>query len=400
MSGGRAHAPASARRITLAATGLVLSSTLPQYMIGAVAVSIRQDFAFSSAELGFAVGASFGVAAVTTAAAGRLIEQIGPRAGIRVAIALLLASVVAIATVVNSAALLIVCMAGVGLAAGIGSPSFAGLLAVGVRHGRQGTAFGLLTSAPQLAAFTSGLALPLIADPFGWRVAFVIPVATAAVSMLVMPSLRDLNARRDVSASQAVPTPQVISMRRLQPIHVMALAGTLASAGGIGMRSFLVVFAVAVGFSSTDAGLLLAAAGAIALVSRIAIGVLGDRRPGDALLRAGGLMLISATGFVLMAIGAHFTIIIGALLAGGLGWGWVAPMNLAVIQRHRHAPAAAMGTQMTGFFSGALIGPLLVGILIGTGGFTEAWVLCTVFAVLAAAAALAARRMSPEPGPA
>jgi MFS family permease len=111
-------------------------------------------------------------------------------------------------------------------------------------------------------------------------------------------------------------------------------------------------------------------------------------------------MLVSATGFVLMAVGAHFTIIIGALLAGGLGWGWVAPMNLAVIQRHRHAPAAAMGTQMTGFFSGALIGPLLVGILIGTGGFTEAWVLCTVFAVLAAAAALAARRMSLEPRPA
>ena len=391
MSGGRAHAPASARRITLSATGLVLSTTLPQYMVGAVAVSIRQDFGFSSAELGLAVGASFGVAAVTTAAAGRVIDGIGPLAGIRISIVLLLASVLAIATVVGSAASLIICMAGVGLAAGIGSPSFAALLAGGVPYGRQGTAFGLLTSAPQLSAFMAGLALPLIADPFGWRVAFVIPVVTVGASLLAMPSLRQL------PTPSAVPTRRVISIRRPQPIHLMALAGTLASAGGIGMRSFLVVFAVAVGFSSSDAGLLLAAAGLIALVSRIAIGVLGDRRPGDALLRAGGLMLVSATGFVLMAIGAHFTIIIGALLAGGLGWGWVAPMNLAVIQRHRDAPAAAMGTQMTGFFSGALIGPLLVGILIGTGGFTEAWVLCTVFAVLAAVAAFGARRMRVEP---
>ena len=74
-------------------------------------------------------------------------------------------------------------------------------------------------------------------------------------------------------------------------------------------------------------------------------------------------------------------------------------MNLAVIQRYRDAPAAAMGTQMTGFFSGALIGPLLVGILIGTGGFTEAWVLCTVFALLAAAAVIGARGMSRVPVP-
>ena len=391
MSGGRAHAPASPRRITLSATGLVLSTTLPQYMIGAVAVSIQDDFGFSSAELGLPVGASFGVAAVTTAAAGRLIEKIGPLAGIRISIVLLVASVLAVATVVGSAAPLIICMAGVGLAAGIGSPSFAALLAGGVPHGRQGTAFGLLTSAPQLSAFMAGLALPLIADPFGWRVAFVIPVVTAAASLLAMPSLRHL------PAPSPVPRRRVISIRRPQPIHLMALAGTLASAGGIGMRSFLVVFAIAVGFSSSDAGLLLAAAGLIALVSRIGIGVLGDRRPGDALLRAGGLMLVSATGFVLMAIGAHFTIILGALLAGGLGWGWVAPMNLAVIQRYRDAPAAAMGTQMTGFFTGALIGPLLVGLLIGTGGFTEAWVLCTVFAVLAAAAALGARGMRREP---
>ena len=372
---------------------MLLGTTLPQYLIGAVAVSIRQDFGFTSAELGLAVGASFGMAAVVTQLAGRVIDRVGALTGIRVSIAVLVASVLAIATVVQAAPLLIICMAGVGLAAGIGSPSFAGLVATGIPHSRQGTAFGLLTSAPQFAAFLAGLALPLIVEPFGWRIAFVIPAVIAVASLALMPRAKHL------PGVSPHPARGVISLRRLQPIHVMALAGTLASAGGIGMRSFLVVFAVAVGFSTSDAGLLLAAAGALALVSRIGIGVLGDRRPGDALMRTAGLMLISATGFVLMAIGADFTIIVGALLAGGLGWGWVAPMNLAVIQRYRDAPAAAMGTQMTGFFSGALIGPLLVGILIGTGGFTEAWVLCTVFALLAAAAVIGARGMSRVPVP-
>jgi predicted MFS family arabinose efflux permease len=246
----------------------------------------------------------------------------------------------------------------------------------------------LLTSAPQLAIFLAGLALPLIAEPFGWRVVFVIPAAIGVAALVAVPRARELGSRAHVSARGAV------SVRRLQPVHVMALAAALASAGGIGMRSFLVVFAIAVGFSSSDAGLLLAASGIVALASRLGFGVLGDRRPGDALRRAGALMVVSAVGFGLMAVGAHFTIILGALLAGGLGWGWAAPMNLAVIERYRDMPAAAMGTQMSGFFSGAVIGPLLVGILIGTGGFTEAWVLCAAFALFAAVAAFGARGMS------
>ncbi len=386
-------APPSARRVTVSATGLLLAAALPQYLIGAVAVSIREDFAFSDAELGLAIAVSFGIAAVVTPTAGRLIERIGVLKGVRISVALLTVSMLAIATIVDDATALIACMAVIGLGGGFGSPGYSALLAAGVPPERQGTAFGLLTSAPQIAIFIAGLALPLIAEPFGWRVAFVVPVVIGVASLLAVPRARQLASRAHVAARG------VLSLRRPGPIHVMALSAGLASAGGIGMRSFLVVFVVAVGISSSDAGLLLAATGVVALASRLGFGVLGDRRPGDPLRRAGALMVVSAVGFGLMALDAHFTIILGALLAGGLGWGWAAPMNLAVIQRYRDVPAAAMGTQLSGFFSGAVVGPLLVGVRGGSGGFTEAWLLCGGLALAAAGAAFAAHRMPRTPQP-
>jgi len=385
---GEPPASLSPRRVTLAATGLLLAATLPIYLIGAVAVNVREDFAFTSEELGLAVALAFGLAAAITQVAGRVADRVGVVRSIRFSVGLLVASMVAIATVVQSAAALIACMALVGLASGIGSPGYSALIAAGVPERRQGTAFGLLTSAPQIAAFASGLALPLIADPFGWRVVFAV---AAVVGMLAVATLSGAGA---LDSRARVASRGVVSLRRLEPVHVMALAAALASAGVIGMRSFLVVFAVAVGFSSGEAGLLLAAAGLVALTTRIGLGILGDRRPGDAVRRAAILMLVAALGLVLMAAGGDLAIVVGAILAGGIGWGWSAPMSLAVIQRYRDAPAAAMGTQLTGFYAGAVIGPLLVGVLVGAEEFKFAWLLCAALALLAVTAALASRGMA------
>ncbi|MGI9557632.1 MAG: MFS transporter [Solirubrobacterales bacterium] len=384
---GERPAELSARRVTASATALLLAVTLPIYLIGAVAVNIREDFRFTSEELGLAVAASFAIAAVLTPISGRLIERIGVLTGIRIAIAALSVSLIAIGTVVDSAAALIGCMALGGLAAGMGSPGFSALIAAGVPENRQGTAFGFLTSAPQMAAFMAGLALPLIADPFGWRTTFLIAAAVGLAAVAALGSGGGLASRARVSARG------VISLRRLQPIHVMALSAALASAAVIGMRSFLVVFVVTQDFSSGQAGLLLATTGLVAVVTRISLGFLGDRRPGDPVRRAALLMIVAAVGLGLMAVGTTTTIVAGAILAGGVGWGWSAPMNHGVVQRYRDAPAAAIGTQLSGFYSGAVLGPLLVGVFVGAGAFTEAWLVSAGLALLAATVALASRRM-------
>jgi MFS family permease len=87
-------------------------------------------------------------------------------------------------------------------------------------------------------------------------------------------------------------------------------------------------------------------------------------------------------------------VVVGALVAGGLAWGWQTPLSLAVVSTNPHATSAAIGLQMSGFFAGALVGPLLIGVLAEHGSFRPAWVLCALLAAGAAATSLLARRMA------
>jgi MFS family permease len=176
-------------------------------------------------------------------------------------------------------------------------------------------------------------------------------------------------------------------------VRASALAAALASAAGIGMRSFLVVFAVSVGFAHGEAGLLLAMTGLAAVVSRVGFGILGDRRPGEPLDRAAGLMLVSGFGFVLMAVGGDLAVVVGAVLAGGIGWGWQAPLSHAVVSRNPDATAAAIGLQMAGFFAGAVVGPLVLGLFAEHGSYTGAWIVCIGLSLAAAGVALVAPRL-------
>lgn len=381
----------SQRSLTTLTTGLLLAAVLPQYLAASLVVEMREDFPLSDAQLGIAVAVSFALSAVISPLAGRVVDWIGIGRGVWISAALVVVSSAAMATVADSAGAVILLMAVNGLGGGIGSPALSALLVGGIRSDRHGTAFGLFTSAPQIAAFGAGLALPLVASPFGWRLAFWVPVLIGVACVVALVRSGPLPARRPGPVRVVrLPGPR----RQLRSIHAIAVSAALASAAGIGMRSFLVVFAVSVGFSSTVAGLLLSASGLLAIISRVGFGILGDRRPGDSLLRTAGLMFLCAIGFVLMAAGGQPLIVLGALIAGGIGWGWQSPLSLAVVTQYRDATAVAVGIQMSGFFAGAVVGPLAVGLLAQGGGYTTAWMLAAGLALAAAAAALLARRLA------
>ncbi|MGH2946770.1 MAG: MFS transporter, partial [Solirubrobacteraceae bacterium] len=178
--------PFGDRALTAWTTAISLGSVLPQYLVASLAVSMRDDFALSASELGVATGASFAVAAVVSPMAGRVVEWIGMRRGVFAGAGLVAGSSLGTALFADSAGDVIALMAVNGLGGGIGAPTFAALIAGGIRIERQGMAFGMLTSAPQIAAFAGGLALPLVAQPLGWRAAFVVPTAITAVALTAL----------------------------------------------------------------------------------------------------------------------------------------------------------------------------------------------------------------------
>jgi MFS family permease len=146
------------------------------------------------------------------------------------------------------------------------------------------------------------------------------------------------------------------------------------------------------GISEGAAGVLLGGVSLAATLSRIALGAAADRSGQKALRPVPAMLVLSVAGYLLLIVGEPAVIVFAALLAGGVGWAWPGALTLAVVQRSPNAPAWAVGVMMTGLFSGAVVGPLLVGLLAENDAFAGAWIMCACFALLAAATVVATRR--------
>jgi DHA1 family inner membrane transport protein len=182
-------------------------------------------------------------------------------------------------------------------------------------------------------------------------------------------------------------------------VHALAVAAALASAAGVGFISFLILYAVHSGMSEGAAGLLLGAVSLAATMSRISVGVLADRRGGEPLRPVTVMLAVSIAGYLLLIADEPALIVVAALLAGAFGWAWPGGLTLAVVQRSPNAPAWAVGVLMAGLFTGAILGPLVVGVLAEHERFAVAWGTCATCALLAALTVSATRRRQLRPRP-
>jgi predicted MFS family arabinose efflux permease len=320
---------ARARRALVAGPGLMISGVLPAFLTASLASRIPDDFALGDTGVGLAIAIFHVMCALTSTPAGRLVERIGPQAGMRIAATLTALSCLAIA----------------------------------------------------------GLALPLVAIPFGWRWAFLAVAALALTAAALAPS------------GAAVRVAAADRPRGLTSVHALAVAAALASAAGVGFISFLILYAERSGMSQAAAGLLLGAVSLAATVSRIGVGLLADRRGQEPLRPVAGMLALSIGGYLLLIAGEPALIVIAALLAGSAGWAWPGGLTLAVVQRSPGAPAWAVGVLMAGLFTGAILGPLMVGVLAEHERFAVAWGVCATCALLAAITVSATRRRPPRPQP-
>jgi predicted MFS family arabinose efflux permease len=305
----------------------------------------------------------------------------------RIAATLTALSCLAIAALADSPLSLTALLIVGGVANAFGGPAVAALLRREVAVHRQGLAFGAQQSGGTLGSLLAGLALPFVAIPFGWRCAFL-AVAVLALSAAALTP--------DVEPTPAAPRRQG---EGLTSVHALAVAAALASAAGVGFISFLVVYAVHSGMSQGAAGLLLGAVGLAATASRIGVGVLADRRGQEPLRPVAAMLAVSIAGYLLLIAGEPALIVIAALLAGAFGWAWPGGLTLAVVQRSPGAPAWAVGVLMAGLFTGAILGPLAIGILAEHERFAVAWGTCATCALLAALTVSATRRRQLQPRP-
>ena len=377
-------------RILAAGVAIIVVSAIPGFLPGSLAPRIAGDFRFGSPELGIVVAAFYAVSAIASGPAGNLVDRVGASAGTRLTCAVAVVTMFGAALLAHSTAALVVIVGLSGAGNALSTPGSAALIAAGLSERWRGFGYGTAQGGASVASLLAGLALPGIAIPFGWRWVFVAVGVLAVVVVLSVPG----GIRRPLGDAGGAPLPR--GSTRLGPAaYLLAATAALAATATISMISFLVLYALQVGFDERQAGLLLALVGGAGALGRPAAGLLAGRRGGGrALVWAAAVLCCGSAGFLLLATGRPAAVVLGALLAGGLGASWSALGTLATTAAAPSRPAAAVGVMMTGLFTGAVAGPLMVGLASGHAGYQLVWVVNAGLAVAASGLLLVVRRIA------
>jgi predicted MFS family arabinose efflux permease len=369
-------------RASLGAVTTTISCVLPVFLVGGLAVQIAADLRFSPAGLGLAVSVYFGLSALASVPAGRLVARYGPAPTARAGIALAAATLLAVAAAAHSFTQLVLILAAGAAANALGQLASNVSLAQQVPPHRQGLSFGVKQSAIPLSTLLSGAAVPAVALTLGWRWAFVLAAGLALATLPLVPP-HPRAGRRGPDHREARPAAALV---------VVGLAATLAAGSANALGTFLVDSSVARGLAPGLAGLTLTLGGAVCVVGRVGGGWLADRRPGGHLATLAVLLVVGSAGLALLALPGAATLIAGVLLGFGLGWAWPGLMNYAVVQLNPAAPAGATAITQTGVYAGGCLGPLAFGPVAAHAGYPRAWLSAAAAMLLAAGLMLVAGR--------
>jgi MFS family permease len=167
-------------------TSCITLAAIPVFLLGALAIFIRDELHFSETQLGIAASLYYLGAALSAVLGGRLVERVGERRGIALASLGTTLAMLGIAVLADSWADVVAGMMLAGVAHGCALPATNLGLARRIPPGRRGIAFGVKQSSGTLATLLAGAAVPALALTIGWRWAFAV-VGVAGVPVAVRP---------------------------------------------------------------------------------------------------------------------------------------------------------------------------------------------------------------------
>lgn len=360
-------------RATVCAASLIVTANLPIFLTGALSVQVREGLALGRTGLGTAIAVILASAAIGSSPLGQLAQRWGPVRSLRLSTSLTSAGALGVALVARGWLTLLPALALIG--AGLALAESAGnlLLQYRVRAHRLGSVFGIKQAAPPLAALVAGLTVPLAASSGSWRPFYGVAAALALGNLLLLPPAEAPRNRAEAEVGRIL---------RRAPLLVLSAGLGCGFAATNGVAIFLVDSAVSQGVPAARAGLYLTLGSLVAIVTRLTAGRIADGRSIQTTLRAVvGMMLIGTAGHLMFATGNPSLVLLGSLLAFGVGYGWAGLAFLAVARIAARAAAAATGLVLTGGFIGGLAGPALTGALADNFGYPTTW---TVLAGLTA----------------
>jgi predicted MFS family arabinose efflux permease len=361
---------------------------LPGFLVGVLALQIGADLDASVETVAAGVTAFFVAGAFSAGWGGRLADHVGAVRAMRRCV-LITAAALGAAAVAPSLPVLFAVLAVAGVANAVTQPAINLFVAEQIPGDRQGLGFGIKQSGIPAAILVSGLALPVLALPLGWRATFGLCALAPLAAVVALPRGGPAHVSRRTG-----------SRRPSRALLLTALGAALATAGPSALGAYLVASAVEVGIAEGTAGLLAAGASGLSLAMRVSLGARADRRQDYGLAVVVVLLAAGSLGFALMASDAAGLFVAGALAAFTLGWGWPGLFNLAVVDSNRDTPGSATGVSQTGIYVGAAVGPAMFGAMAAAAGYSAAWLLVAGTTLAAAGVIWLARRAGARAAPA
>ena len=355
-----------------------IAANLPVFLLGGLAVQMQDELGYGTTALGLSVGAFYGVGAVSSVWTGRLAERVGAERSLRFAAAMSGAVQALIAVLAHSITTILVLMVIGGVANAWAQPASNVLIAREVPPSRLGLALGLQKSSIPAAALLGGLAVPLIALTVGWRWAFVAGAVLSIASALQVPGAA--SAAGSSRGRRREGTPDVPTRH----LALLAVGVGLGSSASNALSAFLVLSGVRAGLGEGQAGLMLTLGSIAGMGVRLLVGARADRYPGTALTAMASMFAVASVSFVMLATEVELLFLVGTPLAFATAYAWPGLFHLAVVRSNPSAPGAATGLAMTGTLTGAVLGPIVFGVIVGGGSYTAAWLTGAAFLVAAA----------------
>lgn len=372
--------PSGFVRPTAAAAASIGIVAFPGFVLGAFGPSVKDDLGIGDTAFGALFTIGFFVSAVALQVGGPFAD-LGPRRAVRTGLTVAMLGSAVIALFADGYLVLVLGFGVARVAEAIVQPATNTFIAGTIVPQRRGLAMGLKQSAVPVVTSAAGLAVPVLGGLIGWRGVFGLIALCALPVAWWLPAARTPEPRRAASRND---------IWRISHLRLAAAAGGLAAGAVITVASFLTTAAVDdAGFSAGRAGLLLTMGGVIMTVSRVSLGALADRRSFDRFRFVGLLLVVGALAFPLFATGTKPGLVIGTLIVFGVGWSFPGLLLLGVIEQHPEAPGAATAVVQTGVRVGAMVSPLVFGIIVDSANFATAWMLPLLFMVLGAAMMLA-----------
>jgi predicted MFS family arabinose efflux permease len=301
-------------------------------------------------------------------------------------------SLVGTALVAASWIELAACAALGGMANGLIQPATSLLLVDRVQPDRLGLAFGVKQTSPQVAILLSGVGLFAVVDALGWRWAFGIGAAASITLAALVCS------RRWPTISRSAADRPKVDAALVPRLALLGLAGGLGTIAANSLGAFYVASSAHAGFAGDTVGTLLILGSIAGIIARLTSGWFIDHSLKTPLATAGRMLAVSSVAY--LALGFVDGLVLYAVLTVVVftaGWGWPGLLQLAVVRRHLDAPAAASGIVQAGALTGALVGPVVFGLVADGAGFAWAWGMTAAAAVIGGAAMLYIDRRDPVP---